>query len=82
MRIWFSGDDKGVYWAECWQTGERTGLLKLIRLSDGLVVREKLVLLAFSAVFGPDVADIRDWNLMCTSWSEELDRTEGKERNS
>ena len=77
MTLWESPDDKGLYIARCKRTGERTGVLELIVLRNGVedyVTRRQNVTLAYGARFGPDVEDVRLWNMMATEWSEKLDK--------
>lgn len=72
-NIWECMDDKSRYLVKCERVSDRVGMLKLIRLKDGVEVRNKSVSLAYGARFGPDVSDVNGWNRMATAWADELD---------
>lgn len=75
MTIWQSPDDKGRYQVEVRRVSASEGTLVLLR--DGQVLRQQQVSLAYGAMFGPDVADVMEWNRIATQWSDELDASTG-----
>lgn len=59
--IWQNTVDKGAWnvWVEAGPGG--SGVLFVERAADELIILEEQVTLAYGAVFGPDVADVGEW---------------------
>lgn len=64
-------DNKGIYRGQVIRLGPRRGMLQLIRLSNESVVKSQEVTLSFGAVFGPDIADVREWDRLACDWARE-----------
>jgi hypothetical protein len=62
--IWESDlDDK--YKCTVERTSERTGLLRVVETGTSRVLLEKQVGLSYGAQFGPDMADVAEWQELC-----------------
>lgn len=62
--VWQSTVDKGVWNAVVEDTTPGKGELVVSRIEDGKVILTEEVTLAYNAIFGPDVDDVRMWQVM------------------
>lgn len=58
--IWQSLLDEKYHWSVT-RTSERTGILKIINQDNNEQLLSQEVNLSYGAIFGPDIADIMNW---------------------
>lgn len=61
MNIWEATVDNNTWKVQVVDTGNYSGRLEVIRVSDGEVVYKEALHVAFNAAFGPDAADVACW---------------------
>lgn len=59
--VWRSTIDQGTYEAKVERLGDYAGNLIVTVVSTNEVLLEEEVLLAYQAIFGPDVGDVAAW---------------------
>lgn len=59
--IWADAVDNGAWKAKVVRTSERAGELTVTESATGRVVHRENVGLSYGAVFGPDIADVTQW---------------------
>lgn len=59
--IWKSTVDKETWSAEVNQTSDYAGVLTVTEVATGTVVHSSPVGISYGAIFGPDVADVYEW---------------------
>lgn len=59
--IWADTVDNGAWEAKVVGTSDRAGELTVTESATGQVVHRETVGLSYGAVFGPDVADLSQW---------------------
>lgn len=69
--VWEAKLDQ-IYQCKTERTGESTGILKIEE--DDRVLFEKPVTLSFGALFGPDIADVQEWEQTCIDFVDELNK--------
>lgn len=57
--IWFNTLDGGLFEVSVTATGERTA--EHVITKDGVIIYKQEVGLAYGAIFGPDAADVAEW---------------------
>jgi hypothetical protein len=64
--VWENTVDQGAWAVKVERTEEPyRGILTIVRTSDGKEVHREDVGLSYDAIFGPDVADVADWEDRC-----------------
>lgn len=63
--VWENTVDQGAWQVMVERTEPYQGLLTIVRTSDGKEVLREEVVLAYDALFGPDVADLASWQARC-----------------
>ena len=69
--VWMSKLDE-KYDCRVTRTGERTGILTMINLEDATVLVDREVGLSYGAKFGPDFADVQQWQDICVEAVEKI----------
>jgi hypothetical protein len=59
--VWQATVDRGTWSCQVVGTGEYRGVLTVTRVRDGKEILQQEVGLSYGAVFGPDVADVAEW---------------------
>jgi len=74
--LWAAVDSIGGKLYGCvYRISSRKGKLEL-RNRDHQILKSMEVPLAFGAIFGPDIDDVKTWNLQCSTWIAELEDAE------
>ena len=61
-----------TYQCKTERTSKSTGILKIKQ--DKKVLFEKTVNLSYGALFGPDIADVREWEQICIDFVDRLNK--------
>lgn len=61
-----------TYQCKTERTSESTGILKIEQ--DGNILFEKAVTLSYGALFGPDIADVHEWEQICIDFVDGLNK--------
>lgn len=61
-----------TYQCKTERTSESTGILKIEQ--DGNILFEKAVTLSYRALFGPDIADVYEWEQICIDFVDGLNK--------
>lgn len=69
MRVWEAKLDN-IYNCFVERTGDYAGKLKIEK--DNTIVFEKDVSMMYNAIFGPDIADVNDWEQTCIDYVDGL----------
>ena len=62
--VWQNTVDGGTWDCRVVHSSEHTGTLYVTRIATGEVIFERVVGLAYGAIFGPDVDDVQRWEGM------------------
>lgn len=63
--IWHNTVDNGTWDCRVVDAGPGRGTLYVTRVETGGVILEQQVTLSYGAMFGPDVADVQEWEARC-----------------
>ena len=63
--VWENTVDEGAWRCKVERTGDYTGVLTVVRVSDEEEILREEVGLSYQAIFGPDVDDVALWQTMC-----------------
>lgn len=77
--IWSNTVDSGTWQVKVTRIDRSHGLLEVIRIADQETILREQVVLAYGAIFGPDIDDVSQWQLMAL---RAIDDNQKKEHNS
>jgi hypothetical protein len=73
--VWEATVDDHTWKAEVRRTGDRQGVLTVKRIDDDQVIYSDTVNLAYDAIFGPDVADVAEWQSLTIEAIDRFNKT-------